>query len=120
MTAPTPRSAPPSGQPIAHFQNTAFKLARCATEAQIGQVFVEDCVAKFAAGRLDDADGVGTGDRQDVGLAWEARGHGAGPYEERGRDRRPLPCGWWGELLAEGAPGRSSSVWSRPRSRHGT
>jgi acyl-CoA dehydrogenase len=41
------------GQPIAAFQNTAFKLAECATEARIGRVFVEDCVAKFAAGRLD-------------------------------------------------------------------
>ncbi|MDK9697338.1 MAG: acyl-CoA dehydrogenase family protein [Siculibacillus sp.] len=41
------------GQPIANFQNTAFKLAECATEARIGRVFVEDCVAKYAAGRLD-------------------------------------------------------------------
>lgn len=41
------------GQPIARFQNTAFRLAEMATEARIGRVFVEDCVAKFAAGRLD-------------------------------------------------------------------
>jgi acyl-CoA dehydrogenase len=41
------------GKPIAEFQNTAFKLAECATEARIGRVFVEDCVAKYALGRLD-------------------------------------------------------------------
>lgn len=41
------------GQPIGRFQNTAFRLAEMATEARIGRVFVEDCVAKFAAGRLD-------------------------------------------------------------------
>ncbi|NLH80537.1 MAG: acyl-CoA dehydrogenase [Phyllobacteriaceae bacterium] len=41
------------GQPIGKFQNTAFRLAEMATEARIGRVFVEDCVAKFAAGRLD-------------------------------------------------------------------
>lgn len=43
------------GKPIAAFQNTAFKLAECATEARIGRVFVEDCVARFAAGDLDVA-----------------------------------------------------------------
>ena len=41
------------GQPIGKFQNTAFRLAEMATEARIGRVFVEDCVAKFADGRLD-------------------------------------------------------------------
>ena len=41
------------GKPIGEFQNTAFRLAECATEARIGRVFVEDCVAKFAEGRLD-------------------------------------------------------------------
>jgi acyl-CoA dehydrogenase len=43
------------GQPIGTFQNTAFRLAECATEARIGRVFVEDCVAKYAVGRLDAA-----------------------------------------------------------------
>ncbi len=41
------------GKPIGQFQNTAFKLAECATEARIARVFVEDCVARFAAGTLD-------------------------------------------------------------------
>lgn len=41
------------GKPIAAFQNTAFRLAECATEARIGRVFVADCVARFAAGDLD-------------------------------------------------------------------
>lgn len=43
------------GKPIAQFQNTAFKLAECATEARIARVFVEDCIARFAAGTLDPA-----------------------------------------------------------------
>lgn len=43
------------GRPIGQFQNTAFRLAECATEARIARVFVEDCVARFAAGTLDPA-----------------------------------------------------------------
>lgn len=43
------------GKPIGQFQNTAFRLAECATEARIARVFVEDCVARFAEGRLDAA-----------------------------------------------------------------
>ncbi|MGI6245836.1 MAG: acyl-CoA dehydrogenase family protein [Pseudochelatococcus sp.] len=41
------------GRPVRAFQNTAFRLAECATEAAIGRVFVEDCVARFADGGLD-------------------------------------------------------------------
>lgn len=41
------------GKPVRAFQNTAFRLAECATEATIGRVFVEDCVDRFANGTLD-------------------------------------------------------------------
>ena len=41
------------GQPLLDLQNTRFKLAECRTEAQIGRVFVDDCIQRFIAGRLD-------------------------------------------------------------------
>lgn len=41
------------GKPLIEFQNTRFKLAECKTEAQIGRVFVNDCVEQFIAGKLD-------------------------------------------------------------------
>ena len=37
----TSSSARPSGQPIATFQNTQFKLAELATEVEVGQAFVD-------------------------------------------------------------------------------
>ena len=43
------------GRPIAEFQNSRFKLAEIATLARIARVFVDDCVAKVAAGSLDSA-----------------------------------------------------------------
>ena len=41
------------GQSLLEFQNTRFKLAECATEARIGRVFVDDCIQRYVAGRLD-------------------------------------------------------------------
>ncbi len=41
------------GKPLMDFQNTRFKLAECMTEARIGRVFVDDCVERFIAGKLD-------------------------------------------------------------------
>jgi acyl-CoA dehydrogenase len=41
------------GKAIAEFQNTKFKLAEIATKTHIARVFVDDCIAKVAAGTLD-------------------------------------------------------------------
>jgi len=38
------------GKPIAKFQNTQFKLAECATEVEIGRVFVDRVIAEHMAG----------------------------------------------------------------------
>ena len=38
------------GKPIARFQNTQFKLAECATEVEIGRVFLDRVVAEHLAG----------------------------------------------------------------------
>jgi acyl-CoA dehydrogenase len=43
------------GKPLFEFQNTRFKLAECKTEAQVGRVFLDSCIERFVAGRLDDA-----------------------------------------------------------------
>ena len=43
------------GQPVLNFQNTQFKLAELKTEATIGRVFYNDCVARHLAGGLDPA-----------------------------------------------------------------
>jgi acyl-CoA dehydrogenase len=42
------------GKLLLEFQNTRFKLAECMTEAQIGRVFVDNCIQRFIAGELDD------------------------------------------------------------------
>ena len=41
------------GQSLLDFQNTRFKLAECKTEAHIGRVFIDNCIERFIAGRLD-------------------------------------------------------------------
>ena len=41
------------GRPVFGFQNTKFKLAEVATEARIGRVFLDDCIAKHLRGELD-------------------------------------------------------------------
>jgi acyl-CoA dehydrogenase len=43
------------GKPLIDLQNTRFKLAECRTQAHVGRVFVDSCVERFIAGRLDDA-----------------------------------------------------------------
>jgi len=43
------------GQKLIEFQNTQFKLAELKTEATIGRVFHDDCVARHLAGGLDPA-----------------------------------------------------------------
>jgi acyl-CoA dehydrogenase len=44
------------GQRIIDFQNSRFKLAEASTEAVIARTFLETCVGKFLAGRLDATD----------------------------------------------------------------
>ena len=41
------------GKTLMDFQNTRFKLAECATEARIGRVFLDHCIARFIDGTLD-------------------------------------------------------------------
>lgn len=41
------------GQPVFSFQNTAFSLAECKTEATIARVFVDWCIGQEIAGTLD-------------------------------------------------------------------
>ncbi len=43
------------GQKVIDFQNTQFKLAELKTEATVGRVFYNDCVARHLAGNLDTA-----------------------------------------------------------------
>ena len=44
------------GKTIGDFQNTQFKLAELQTEATIGRVFTDQCIAKFMRGELDAVD----------------------------------------------------------------
>ncbi|MCW4354883.1 acyl-CoA dehydrogenase family protein [Hoyosella sp. YIM 151337] len=43
------------GKPLFALQNTRFELAHCASVAQIGRVFLDDCIAKHLRGELDVA-----------------------------------------------------------------
>jgi len=43
------------GKPLIDLQNTRFKLAECKTRAQIGRVFLDSCIERFLAGKLDEA-----------------------------------------------------------------
>ena len=43
------------GKTVARFQNTRFKLAELATEAQVARVFVDKCIELLMAGTLDAA-----------------------------------------------------------------
>lgn len=43
------------GKPLIDLQNTRFKLAECRTQAHVGRVFLDSCIERFIAGRLDDA-----------------------------------------------------------------
>ena len=42
------------GKPLADLQNTRFKLAECKTRAHIGRVFLDSCIERFIAGKLDE------------------------------------------------------------------
>jgi acyl-CoA dehydrogenase len=42
------------GKPLMDLQNTRFKLAECRTRAQVGRVFLDNCIERLLAGRLDD------------------------------------------------------------------
>jgi acyl-CoA dehydrogenase len=44
------------GKTIADFQNTQFKLAELKTEATIGRVFTDECIARFMQGELNEVD----------------------------------------------------------------
>jgi alkylation response protein AidB-like acyl-CoA dehydrogenase len=44
------------GTPVSSFQNTKFVLADLATEIDLAQVFIDRCVDRLIAGRLDAAD----------------------------------------------------------------
>jgi acyl-CoA dehydrogenase len=41
------------GQTIIEFQNTQFELAECKTEATVAKVFLDHCIERHVAGRLD-------------------------------------------------------------------
>jgi acyl-CoA dehydrogenase len=41
------------GTPLIEFQNTRMKLAECKTEAQVGRVFIDNCIERLLAGKLD-------------------------------------------------------------------
>jgi len=43
------------GKPIMEFQNTQFELAECKTEATIGRIFVDHCIARHLDRALDTA-----------------------------------------------------------------
>jgi acyl-CoA dehydrogenase len=43
------------GKPLIEFQNTRFKLAECKTETHIGRVFLDYCIVRLIAGKLDAA-----------------------------------------------------------------
>jgi acyl-CoA dehydrogenase len=43
------------GKPLVELQNTRFKLAECRTQAHVARVFLDSCIERFIAGRLDDA-----------------------------------------------------------------
>ena len=42
------------GKPLMDLQNTRFVLAECKTAAQVGRVFLDNCIERFIAGQLDD------------------------------------------------------------------
>ncbi len=42
------------GKPLIDMQNTRFKLAECKTRAHIARVFLDSCIERYLAGRLDE------------------------------------------------------------------
>ena len=45
------------GQPIGNFQNSRFKLAEMKTEAEIGRIYIDDCIKKLNEKRLTPEQG---------------------------------------------------------------
>jgi len=43
------------GKPLIDLQSVRLTLAECQTEAHVGRVFVDNCIERFVAGRLDGA-----------------------------------------------------------------
>lgn len=43
-----------AGKPLFELQNTRFKLAECAADARVGRAFIDQCVARYVEGQLDD------------------------------------------------------------------
>jgi acyl-CoA dehydrogenase len=43
------------GKSLIEFQNTRFKLAECKTQAHVMRVFVDNCIERLLAGKLDTA-----------------------------------------------------------------
>ena len=41
------------GKPLLELQNTRFKLAEVKTSVHVARVFVDDCIVKLRAGKLD-------------------------------------------------------------------
>jgi acyl-CoA dehydrogenase len=54
LTARHAKTRTAFGKPLIEFQNARFTLAECTTEAHIGRVFLDSCIERFLAGRLDD------------------------------------------------------------------
>ena len=42
-----------AGKPLIELQNTRFKLAECATATRAARAFIDDCIRRHLAGRLD-------------------------------------------------------------------
>ena len=42
------------GKPLMDFQHARFQLADCRTDARIGRVFLDDCIARYLAGERND------------------------------------------------------------------
>ena len=53
LTADYTRSRKVFGKPLLELQNTRFKLAEVKTNVHVARVFVDDCIVKLRAGKLD-------------------------------------------------------------------
>jgi acyl-CoA dehydrogenase len=43
-----------SGKPLFEMQNTRFKLSECTADVRVGRAYLDDCIGRFIAGRLDE------------------------------------------------------------------
>jgi len=51
------KQRPAFGKTIFDFQNTQFKLAECATIANVARAFIDDCIVQLLDGKLDSTTG---------------------------------------------------------------